>query len=64
MYIAYKCKENGKDEYKNIIFEIFHVVSVRMSGEILEDTKVGICGPDVNQGHLFFGLVGRRRSGW
>ena len=35
--------------------EIFYVVSVRMSVEIiLEDQKVGRYGPDRNQGHLFF----------
>ena len=35
--------------------EIFYVVSVRMSGEIiLEDRKVGQDGPDRNQANLFF----------
>ena len=51
---AEKCKENGKYEHKNIICEIFYVVSVRMLGKILEDRKVGRYGPDGNQGHLFF----------
>ena len=55
-----KCKENGKDEGKNILCEIFYVVFVRMSGEILEDRKVGRYGPDVNQGQ--FVLVGIIRS--
>ena len=50
---AEKCKENGKYERKNILCEIFYVVSVRMSGEILEDVKFGRYGPDVNQGRLF-----------
>ena len=30
---ADKCRENGKDEPKNIICEIFYVVFVRMPGE-------------------------------
>ena len=33
-------RKNWKDERKNIICGIFYVVSVRMSGEILEDQKV------------------------
>ena len=32
---AKKCRKNGKDERKNIICEIFYVVSVHMPGEIL-----------------------------
>ena len=43
-------RETGK---RNI--EIFYVVSVCMSGEIiLEYRKVGRYGPDRNQGNLFF----------
>ena len=44
--------------------EIFYVVTLCMSGEIiLEDRKVGQYGPDRNQGHLFFVyLVGRIQS--
>ena len=42
-------------ETGNINVEIFYVVSVRMSEEIiLEDQKVVQYGPDRNQGHLFF----------
>ena len=42
-------------ETGNINVEIFYVVSVRMSEEIiLEDHKVVQYGPDRNQGHLFF----------
>ena len=46
--------------------EIFYVVPVLMSGEIiLEYQKVGPYGPDRNQGHLFFVcLVKRSRSKW
>ena len=50
---AERCKENRKDEWKNILYEIFYVVSVRTPGEILEYWKVGRYRPDVNQGHLF-----------
>ena len=48
----------------NMNVEIFYVVSVHMSGEIIsEDWKVGQYGPDRNQGHLYFVcLVGRSRS--
>ena len=35
--IADKCKENWKDECKNILCEIFYVVTVFMSRNILED---------------------------
>ena len=35
--IAEKLKNIYNDEYKNILCEIFYVVSVRMSGQILED---------------------------
>ena len=50
---ADKFKENGKDERTNILCEIFYVVYVRMSGEILEYRKVGRYGPYGNQGQLF-----------
>ena len=51
---AEKCKENRKDECKNILCEIFYVLSVHISGKILDDQKVGRYGTDGNQGHLFF----------
>ena len=39
----------------NINVEIFYIVCVNMSGEIiLEYWKVGQYGPDINQGHLFY----------
>ena len=56
-----KIQGNGKYECKNIICEIFYIVSVRMSGEILEYRKVGRYGPDGNQGHLFF-LFSRNKT--
>ena len=35
--------------------EIFYIVSVRISGEIIiEDLKVRRYRPDGNQGHIFF----------
>ena len=46
---ADKSNKNGEDKRKNILCEIFYVVSVCMSGEILEDRKVRQYGPDINQ---------------
>ena len=48
---AEKLRENSKDERKNILWEILYVVSICMSGEILEDQKVGHYNPDENQGN-------------
>ena len=43
-----------KYKRKNVICGIFCVLSVRMSGEILEDQKFRQYGPGVNQVHLLF----------
>ena len=51
---AEKFRENGKDERKIIIWEIFYVVCVRMSGKILEDRKVGRYETGGNTSHSFF----------
>ena len=50
-----KLNENERDERENIMCEIFYVVFVRISEEIiLEDKKLERYGTDGNQGHLFF----------
>ena len=49
-----KMQGNRKYEHKNIPCEIFYVVSVLMSGEILKGQKFGRYRPDRNQGRLFF----------
>ena len=51
--IVDKYKENVKYESKNILCKIFYVVSVRMSGEILENRKFGWYRPDEIQGQFF-----------
>ena len=38
--ITDKCKENQKDECKNILSEIFYVLSSCMLGEISQDRKL------------------------
>ena len=49
-----KMQGNRKYEHKNIPCEIFYVVSVLMSGEILKGQKFGRYRTDRNQGRLFF----------
>ena len=51
---ADKCKENREYERKNVLCEILYVLSVCVSGEILEDWKVIHYGPHLNQCRLFF----------
>ena len=57
---ADQCKENGKYERTNILCEIIYILSVCMSGDILEYQKVGKYAPDGNQAHLLFYQLSRK----